>query len=122
MRFREFADTEEQLALLRLIVDNTWNALEQYAMEQRRATVQRQPAKGKRRIVKRSKLAQQPRNFHMPAPKLIPKKSVKPAPKKPVAAKPKPQPLQHKSAIKPIKAFSLQHSQPVVGGQKGTGM
>lgn len=122
MRFREFADTEEQLALLRLIVDNTWNALEQHAMEQRRVAVGRQPAKGKRRIVKRRRLAQQPRNFRMPQPKLIPKKSVKPAPKKPVAAKPKPQPLQHKTAIKPIAAFSLQQGRSVVDGQTGAGV
>ena len=122
MRFREFADMEEQFALLRLIVDNTWNALEQYAMEQRRATVQRQPVKGKRRIVKRRKLALQPRNFRMPQPKFIRKKAAKPAPKKPVAAKPKPLPLQHKHSIKPIAAFSLQQGRPVVDGQASAGV
>lgn len=37
MRLYEFASAEEQLALLRLIIDNTWSAISQQAEEERRA-------------------------------------------------------------------------------------
>lgn len=107
MRFWEFADTDEQLALLRLIVGNTWDALEQYAMEQRGFAVRRRKPAKRKRQVKRTRLALQPRDFRVPKPKILPKPKP-PAP--PIKAKPKPAPLplQRITAIKPIAAFSLQ--------------
>lgn len=38
MRINEFTDAKEQLALLRLIVDNTWTAIAQQAKAQKAAT------------------------------------------------------------------------------------
>lgn len=37
MRLYEFASAEEQLALLRLIIDNTWSAISQQAEQEKRA-------------------------------------------------------------------------------------
>lgn len=41
MRLYEFANAEEQLALLRTIIDNTWTAIAKQAAEQQRAEAQR---------------------------------------------------------------------------------
>jgi hypothetical protein len=56
MRLYEFANAEEQLALLRTIIDNTWTAIAQQAAEQQRAEAQRKSqAKLKPRGKKRGK-------------------------------------------------------------------
>jgi len=107
MRFNEFANEDEQLSLLRLIVDNTWAALEQHAMEHRRVAAKPKLRTAKRKRVRARKLKP------LPVPRNVSRTPLR----KPQLAKPKqvnqtPLPLQHKSAIKPIKAFSLQ--QPIM--------
>jgi hypothetical protein len=106
MRFNEFTNEDEQLSLLRLIVDNTWAALEQHAMEQRRVVEKSKPRKAKPKRVRARKLKPLPVSRNVSR---TPQR--KPQLAKPKQVKQMPLPLQHKSAIKPIKAFSLQ--QPV---------
>jgi hypothetical protein len=49
MRINEFTSAEDQLALVKLIFDNTWAALSKQAADQRtKATLPRTPAKAKR--------------------------------------------------------------------------
>jgi hypothetical protein len=48
MRLFEFTNAQEQLALLRVIVDNTWRAIEQEAELQARAAAQKAANKPKR--------------------------------------------------------------------------
>lgn len=65
MRLYEFANAQEQLALLRTIIDNTWTAIAQQAAEQQRAEVQRKAqAKLKPRGKKRGKGGK----VHIPSP------------------------------------------------------
>ncbi|MCX7235361.1 MAG: hypothetical protein NTY26_18600 [Burkholderiales bacterium] len=47
MRLYEFTNAQEQLALLRVIVDNTWQAIEHEAQQQARAAAQRAAHKPK---------------------------------------------------------------------------
>jgi len=47
MRLREFANAEEQLELLRVIIDNTWAAIAKQAAEQRKAEQERRIAAAK---------------------------------------------------------------------------
>jgi len=75
MRLYEFANAEEQLALLRTIIDNTWTAIAQQAAEQQRAEAERKSqAKLKPRGKKRGKGGK----VHIPSPP-------SPPPKKPNA-------------------------------------
>jgi hypothetical protein len=76
MRINEFTSAEDQLALVKLIFDNTWAALSKQAADQRtKATLPRTPAKAKR-----------PPKPRIPAP---PKpKPPKPAPKPAIKAEP----------------------------------
>lgn len=48
MRLYEFTNAQEQLALLRVIVDNTWQAIEHEAQQQARAAAERAAHKPKR--------------------------------------------------------------------------
>lgn len=47
MRLYEFTNAQEQLALLRVIIDNTWQAIEHEAQQQARAAAQRAAHKPK---------------------------------------------------------------------------
>jgi len=47
MRLREFTNAEEQLELLRVIIDNTWSAIAKQAAEQRKAEQERRIAAAK---------------------------------------------------------------------------
>lgn len=47
MRLSEFASADEQLGLLRIIIDNTWTAIKQQADAQARATASQKPQKPK---------------------------------------------------------------------------
>ena len=47
MRLSEFASADEQLGLLRIIIDNTWTAIKQQADAQARATTSQKPQKPK---------------------------------------------------------------------------
>ena len=81
MRFNEFSNAQDQLALVKLILDNTWAALAQQAEQQKRA-------KALANSPKRSKRLAKPK---IPAPP-------KPKPAKPIAKpalKVEPQRPQH---------------------------
>jgi len=49
MRLYEFTNAQEQLALLRVIVDNTWQAIQQEAAQQARAAAHKAASKPKAR-------------------------------------------------------------------------
>lgn len=73
MKILEIASAEEQLALVRVIFDNTWRALEQQAEQQRRTQAKAKPktkqaAKPKPRSPQRA----QPTARALTAPKLPP--------------------------------------------------
>ena len=65
MRLREFANAEEQLELLRVIIDNTWAAIAKQAAEQRKAEQERRIAAAK---VPRSKRGGSSNFTLIPAP------------------------------------------------------
>ena len=81
MRISEIASSEEQLGLLRLIIDNTWTAIKQQAdAEARQNATQPKPIKVK--SVPKAK----------PAPMAAPPKPLpKPKPLQPLSAKPEQQ-------------------------------
>ena len=81
MRMNEIASAEEQLGLLRLIIDNTWTAIKQQAdAEARQKASQPKPVKVK--AVPKVK----------PAPMAAPQKPLpKPKPIQPFSVKPQPQ-------------------------------
>jgi hypothetical protein len=81
MRIYEFVDAEAQLALLRMIMDNTWAAIDKQAEEQRRAEEQRK-AKAKLKPIKRK----QSKGRAISLPTL----SLPPPPPKPKVADPQP--------------------------------
>ncbi len=117
MRLYEFANAEEQLALLRTIIDNTWTAIAQQAAEQQRAEAERKAqAKLKPRGKKRGKGGK----VHIPSPPPPPPKKpnantnpqVPTASNQPVqanpnaveqhpAAYPKPNPQHQSTAVNP---------------------
>ena len=81
MRINEIASAEEQLGLLRIIIDNTWQAVKQQAdSEARQKATQTKPSKAK--SVPKAK----------PAPMAAPPKPLpKPKPNQPISVKPQPQ-------------------------------
>ena len=89
MRMDEIASAEEQLGLLRLIIDNTWTAIKQQAdAEARQKTSQPKPVKVK--TVPKVK----------PAPMAAPPKPLpKPKPIQPVAVTPE---QQHELLVKQL--------------------
>ena len=87
MRMDEIASAEEQLGLLRLIIDNTWTAIKQQAdAEVRQKTSQPKPVKVKPAPkVKPAQMAAPPKP--LPKPKPIQPLSVKPQPQHELLAK-----------------------------------
>ena len=77
MRLREFANAEEQLELLRVIIDNTWAAIAKQAAEQRKAEQERRIAAAK---VPRSKRGGSSNVTPIPAPVPAPAASKQAAP------------------------------------------
>jgi hypothetical protein len=77
----EIASAEEQLGLLRLIIDNTWTAIKQQANSQASQQIS-QPRKIKPKTIPKVK----------PAPMAAPPKPLpKPKPIQPISVKPQPQ-------------------------------
>lgn len=76
MRIYEFANAEEQLALLRTIIDNTWTAIAQQAEQQKRAEAER---KAKSKLKPGSKKSSRGTSLRIPA-------SLPPPPAKPNAS------------------------------------
>jgi hypothetical protein len=75
MRIYEFANAEEQLALLRTIIDNTWTAIAQQAEQQNRAEAER---KAKSKLKPGSKKSSRGTSLRIPAP--LPPQPAKPTP------------------------------------------
>lgn len=109
MRLYEFTNTEEQLGLLRIIIDNTWTAIAQQAKQQKDAESQRKvqakavpsKANGGRRMGKRVPTP------HQPTPK-------KPLTPKVQQANPKLTPIQNAVATrKPLPTPTANATQPV---------
>jgi len=68
MRLREFANAEEQLELLRIIIDNTWAAIAKQAAEQRKAEQERRIAAAKVPRSRRGSSSVTPIPAPLPAP------------------------------------------------------
>jgi len=68
MRLREFANAEEQLELLRVIIDNTWAAIAKQAAEQRKAEQERRIAAAKVPPSRRGSFSVTPIPAPVPAP------------------------------------------------------
>jgi len=68
MRLREFANAEEQLELLRVIIDNTWAAIAKQAAEQRKAEQERRIAAAKVPRSRRGSSSVTPIPATVPAP------------------------------------------------------
>lgn len=102
MRIMEIANAEEQVALLKLIMDKTWEAVAQQAAQQKQAEAQRKAqAKSKPRSRKSVKLP------HVPVPPL-PKKSKPNLSNQPTPTAKTPTP----HALAPIKPLPYSHPQP----------
>ncbi|CAN1558157.1 hypothetical protein MCERE10_03301 [Burkholderiaceae bacterium] len=72
MRLREFTDADEQLGLLRRIIDSTWTAIADEAAEQKEQERQERLKASKKPRSKRTKTASSPRSAP-PAPRMPPK-------------------------------------------------
>ncbi len=102
MRIMEIANAEEQVALLKLIMDKTWEAVAQQAAQQKQAEAQRKAqSKSKPRSRKSVKLP------HVPVPPL-PKKPKPNLSKQPTPTAKTPNP----HALAPIKPLPYSHPQP----------
>lgn len=96
MRLFEFTNAQEQLALLRVIIDNTWQAIEQQAAQQARAAAQKAASKSKRSSTKKMP------NVKMPALQAA-KRQVPRAPAaKPAAATPAATAATPTTAVRPV--------------------
>ena len=72
MRLREFTNADEQLGLLRRIIDSTWTAIADEAAEQKEQERQERLKASKKPRSKRTKTASSPRSAP-PAPRMPPK-------------------------------------------------
>lgn len=70
MRIYEFTNAEEQLALLRLIIDNTWSAIQTQANQQKAQRVA-QASKAKPKAQAKPKLAPRPSKALPSTPKIV---------------------------------------------------
>lgn len=70
MRIYEFTNAEEQLALLRLIIDNTWSAIQTQANQQKAQRIA-QASKAKPKVKTKPKLAPMPSTVLHSIPKTV---------------------------------------------------
>ena len=102
MRIMEIANAEEQVALLKLIMDKTWEAVAQQAAQQKQADAQRKAqVKNKPRSRKSLKLPHVPVPPPLNKPKPNLSKQPTPAPKTP-----------NPHALAPIKPLPYSQTQP----------
>ena len=99
MRLHEFANAEEQLALLRTILDNTWSAIAQQAEQQKRVDAER---KAQAKLKPRAKKSSKGTSIRIPTPPPPPTKKPQAA-----LAKQPPSPLNNPNpnafnAVKPL--------------------
>jgi len=109
MRLNEFADAEAQLALLRIIIDNTWTAIAQQAEQQKRVDIER---KAQTKLQPRAKKFGKGTSLRIPTPKPPPPKQ----PQAPLAKQPPPQVAKPNpnalNAVKPLPPANPQLKQP----------
>jgi hypothetical protein len=109
MRLYEFTNAEEQLGLLRVIIDNTWAAIAQQAKQQKSAEAQRKgknkaiprKAKGGIRMGKRVAMPYQPPPKKPPTPQAQ-QANLKPTPIQTVIATRKPLPTPTTNISQPL--------------------
>ena len=109
MRLYEFTNAEEQLGLLRVIIDNTWTAISQQAKQQKDAEEQRKVQakamprkdKGGRRMGKRVPTPHQPPPKKPPTPQ-VQQATPKPTPIQTAVAQRKPLPTPTTNITQPI--------------------
>ena len=111
MRLNEFADAEAQLALLRIIIDNTWTAIAQQAEQQKRVYAER---KAQAKLKPRAKKSSKGTSIRIPTPPPPPTKKPQAA-----LAKQPPPPLDKPNAnvlnaVKPLPPTSTQLKQPPI--------
>jgi hypothetical protein len=105
MRLNEFADAEAQLALLRIIIDNTWTAIAQQAEQQKRVDAER---KSQVKLKPRSKKSSKGTSIRIPTPKPPPPKQPQaPLAKQPTSPLNKPNP-NTLNAVKPLPSTNPQ--------------
>ena len=109
MRLYEFADAEAQLALLRIIIDNTWTAISQQAEQQKRVDAER---KAQAKLQPRAKKSSKGTSIRIPTPPPPPTKKPQAA-----LAKQPPSPLNKPNpnalnAVKPLPPTNPQLNQP----------
>jgi hypothetical protein len=105
MRLYEFTNAEEQLGLLRIIIDNTWTAIAQQAKQQRDAEAQR---KAQTKAAPRKAKG----GGRVPTPHQPPTKK----PPTPTAQKANPQPTPIQNAVtlrKPLPTPTASTTQPL---------
>jgi hypothetical protein len=108
MRLYEFADAEAQLALLRIIIDNTWTAISQQAEQQKRVDAER---KAQAKLKPRAKKSSKGTSIRIPpAPPLPPKQPQAPLAKQPPSPLDKPDP-NALNAVKPLSPTNPQLKQ-----------
>ena len=109
MRLYEFADAEAQLALLRIIIDNTWTAISQQAEQQKRVDAER---KAQAKLKPRAKKSSKGTSIRIPTPLPPPtKKPQAPSAKQPASPLNKPNP-NALNAVKPVPPTNPQLNQP----------
>jgi hypothetical protein len=109
MRLYEFADAEAQLALLRIIIDNTWTAISQQAEQQKRVDAER---KAQAKLKPRTKKSSKGTSIRIPTPPPPPtKKPQAPLTKQPPSPLNKPNP-NALNAVKPLPSTNPQLNQP----------
>jgi hypothetical protein len=109
MRLYEFADAEAQLALLRIIIDNTWTAIAQQAEQQKRVDIER---KAQTKLQPRAKKSSKGTSIRIPTPPQPPiKKPQAPLAKQPPSPLNKPNP-NALNAVKPLPSTNPQLKQP----------
>ena len=109
MRLYEFTNAQEQLGLLRVIIDNTWTAIAQQAKQQKDAEAQRKvqtkavprKAKGGRHMGKRVPTPHQPPPKKLPTPQ-VQQATLKPTPVQTAVAPRKPLPTPTTNIAEPI--------------------
>ena len=108
MRLYEFADAEAQLALLRIIIDNTWTAIAQQAAEQQRVNAER---KAQAKLKPGGKRSSKGTGIRIPTPASPPpSKPEAPSAKQPVSPNNKPDPNALDTA-KPLSTANTQLKQ-----------
>lgn len=78
MKIKEVTNPEEQLGLLRVIIDNTWTAIKQQADAHAKQKALEPPAKPKSKVQKFPKLPHVPKPQQLPKPKAL--NQIKPQP------------------------------------------